>query len=521
MSIDSLSEVQGTIMTYTALHTERVPVDPHHPLPQLLVRLDETHTLRILGVHEPSEEQAENSSVYYFLARFPYPIAQIYEAKLQRILSLFNHLLPLGMLELNREEGIYFRHMLLAEEDVLDGLLGLDIVLALEQLLPQIFDWLAYVLAQREEEELDALTRERFRDIIRSIPTSPLAPLSQQRPARSRSSHVERWIFFSFFCAGLGLGLSGWLYGLLVGAFCLALGGLTHYLYKRFSEQQKLIETQQQELRFFWQLLESEHLKLQFCDQALERHRAEVAHKLSVLAQSPITYPSDIVKLRSQSLFLQELQNHLAERFFKLKLKRQELEHNRSQLLEQRQDLNSTESLSIDSDLSCEDQLMQSLKVTLEYLNFQVHFAAPQQMPSPTLFVSLREHLPPVSVYWLHHWVPGQSRGHSWMLCFDLALDLPAISPSRHNLQALMEIFNRFLPLGALIVSPHQQKLVLRYRFVRLKGDLSAILIMEILEVMASFGERLHKRVQEYISAAKPLELILAETEREFEALAR
>jgi len=532
--IDSLTEVQGALLTYTELHCEAVPADLHNPVAQLWVHLDAEYILRIFCANDAlSEAPADASSVYYFVSRFSCHLPPELHAELQRLLGVFNYLLPMGMLELHPEEGIFFRHMLLTEEPVLDGLLGLDIVLALKSLLPMVFGWLQQVIEQAPlNQSIQPQIRQSFRDLLQYLPAQePFNPhLQTPPPARQTSLNgFQNSSVLALSGSLLSTGLVAWAttnlsLGLLAGSLTI-LGGVGLGRYLNQNRQHKQAEQKKQkELQFFWQLLEVETIKLAYQDHALEQHRQHVIQKLAALATHPIVYPADVVRLRAQMRFLRELQSHLVERVHQLKLKRQELEDNRFQLVKERlslQRLPELDSLALmQTGFASEDMLMQNLVVTLDYLEFPVQVLSPLSSKSPLILVYMRSHLPPLVMGWTRHWHQApDSPQHSWMLSFELTLPGPVPLELWPQVQEILQVFNRFLPLGSLMSDRERQQISLRYRFVRLRGDLSAMLVLEILEVLASFGERLQQRLDECLQTRKDLAHILQETEAEFQAL--
>ena len=533
----SLDEIQGALITYTQLQTEQVEADAHHPVKQLLVRIASTqgdYLLRIFCANEVLETGGQDvSSVFYFLIRYPDEIPTPYLSEVNRLLGVLNHLLPLGTLELHSEEGLFFRHMLLTEERSLDGLLALEIILSLESLLPQIFDWVRQLLVQAVPGEIQGPLRDQlqdqFRNLLKQTPvleTLP-RPLSSEPPLQARPlPPALLWSLtlilglISALLVGFGL---GWHWAPLAGGLSLLTGfGLRQLAKQRRSHRQDLHE-QQRQLRFYWQLLEVESIKLAYQDQSLDQQQQQVEQKLAELAQHPIAYPADILRLRSQMRALRQLQTRLQHRGQQLRHKREDLEKSRFQLLQERLSLMPEAGpVTVPEPgpgFSSEDMLMQNLIVALEYLDFQVRtFSGRNDMP--VVLVTVRPQAPAIAIRWLQRWhLAAEAPKHTWMLCFDQTL--PVIIPLEAwpRVHELLRVFNRFLPLGALICDYAGNQITLRYRFVRLRGDLSTLLVMEILEVMATFGERLQLRLNECVVQQKHLETILAETEQDFQTL--
>lgn len=534
MQIDSLTEVLGAVLTYTDLQAEQIGSDEHNPIPQLMVHLSPHLSLRIFCANDAFSQtdlQGEVSSVYYFVVRYPETIAPELWGEVRRLLDVFNYLLPIGMLELHSQDGIFFRHMLLTEESVLDGLLALDIILALKFLLPHVFTWLQRVLMQPQaiSPELQQEIKQEFRRILKLLPAMEPV-LSSSLPARPQRANVFKpTIPATLAGTGATLLLSSilvpGLQGLaLLGGLCT----LMAYVFRRRYLKQLTGRKDQLELRFFWQLLEVEAVKLAYQDHSLDQHRQSVLQKLNELGGFSVTYPSDVLRLRTQMRSLRELQAHLSHRSQVLKEKRQELDKNRTQLQTQRRELlpelrafSPPAALELEeTGCASEDMLMQNLVVTLDYLDFPVRVLSGLPSHSPVVLVYLRPELPPMVVRWLRQWHQApDSPSHSWMLCFDLALGVRIPPESWGRVQELLRMFNRFLPLGSLICDHSHQRVILRYRFVRMRGDLSTMLVMEILEVMASFAERLQRRLHECLDENKHLDRILHETELDFQTL--
>jgi len=168
----SLGEIQGALLTYTELETEQLSPSHDNPVEQLVIHLTPDCPLRIFCANDilnNTTDPKNVSSVFYFISRFPLRVEAPFVKEVQRILGLLSPLLPLGALELHPEDGIFFRYMLLTEEAILDGLLALDIILALQQLLPLVFDWLTDVLSQNLpiSAEAQEKMRQHFRDLIK------------------------------------------------------------------------------------------------------------------------------------------------------------------------------------------------------------------------------------------------------------------------------------------------------------------------------------------------------------------
>lgn len=245
--------------------------------------------------------------------------------------------------------------------------------------------------------------------------------------------------------------------------------------------------------------------------------------KLAHLASEPVQFPSDIVRLREQMLFLRHLQSHLIQRSHQVKLKRQELQHNRTLLLQERKVLAlkaADPQLKTDSalaGLSSEDMLLQNLLVTLDYLDFKARFITSSEDVSPVLLVKMRPLLQPLTLRWVRPWhTQTPAPEYTWMLCLDQQIPIHIPESVWPRVKEVTRLFNRFLPLGSLIMDHQRSQVALRYRFIRLRGDLSPLLVMEIMEVMATFGERLQHCVQACIDGRRHIENILYEVEQEF-----
>lgn len=549
--MNSLDEIQAALIGYTSLQSEQLEPDEQHPVRQLLIRLGDAGSdcvLRLFCANNPGTGAAgplsangpaevlqagnEVSSVFYFVVRYPDELVPALAQELQRLLGVINQLLPLGTLELHSEEGLFFRHMLLNEEPLIDSLLALDIVLSIDALLPPIFDWIREILAHATPGELQEQMRGRFRQLLQQTPMletlelpPPASPPARRGPIASKT----------LYAAGLGLSLlstlatallAGPLWGIAIGLCVLAAASAGCLLYQQ--RQSRWLEKREQlrQLRFYWQLLEVEAIKLSHQDQALDQQQSQIELRLSELAAKPADYPSDILRLRQQMLSLRQLQSGLEQRDQQLKSRRRELEQSRYQLLRDRLSL-MPEADSLDAgpepskltpDFSAEDMLMQNLVVTLEYLDFQARTFS--RGGTPILEVIPRSGAPAISIRWLQRWhLAPRAPEHTWMLCFDLTLPVTIPTEAWPRVQELLQVFHRFLPLGTLICDYTRNHLTLRYRFVRLRGDLSTLLVMEILEVMGCFGEKLHQRLLECLDSQKQLATILSETESDFQAL--
>lgn len=542
--MSSLDELQGALITYTNLQAEQVEADAVHPVRQLLIKLNhpehETahesgheYVLRVFCANDVLEGlHDEISSVFYFVARYPDSIPAPFMRELNRLLSVINHLLPLGNLELHPEEGLFFRHMLLNEERSLDGLLGLDIVLGLEALLPKVFDWVHEVLTHVAPGEIQEQLRDKFKDLLTQIPILETLALPPPPEPHHNPGPLPQPLLYS-----LGLILSllvgaltssriGPIWGLMISLQLFLASRVLTQAYQRRYHQNRERREQQRQLRFYWQLLEVESIKLAHQDQSLDLQQQQILQKLEQLSAQPVDYPGDILRLRDQMRSLRQLQSQLNQRSHQLRQKREELEQSRFQLLRQRlslmpdaEPINPALNGLADS-FGSEDLLMQNLVVTLEYLDFQIQTLGHADNHSPVVQVSPRAGSPAITIRWLRRWhLAGVQPQNTWMLCFDLTLPNQIPPEAWPRIHELLRVFNRFLPLGALICDYARNRLTLRYRFVRLRGDLSTLLVMEILEVMSCFGERLQQRLSECISQSKHLETILDETEQDFQTL--
>lgn len=535
--MNSLAEVLGAVLTYTDLKIESTPLDEDNLVPQLKIQLEKELELRLfcandaLTASEPSESQGDMSSVYYFVARYPESISAPLSQQLGPLLEVFNLLLPIGMLEMHTHDGLFFRHILLTEDAILDGLLALDIIRALRGFLPPVFSWLKQVILQADlmSTELQSEIHRDFKSILDILPViEPVLSHFPQKPKAEWQNYLQHHVTPALLAgSGAALILTSILVPTLNTLAILGiLGSVMAYWWRqrslRFQESQK----EQKELRFFWQLLEVEAIKLAYQGHSLDLHKQSVSEKLTELSNQSVNYPSDILRLRSQILCLKQIQSHLIQRSTQLKHKREELENNRAHLHLQRRALmpmavSSSKIVALELEetgSASEDMLMQNLVVTLDYLGFPVRVLSEDH--SPLVLVYVRPDLPPMALRWLPQWHQAlEYPCHSWLLCFDLALNVSVSESLWPRVAELLRMFNRFLPLGSLMYDRKLQRVVLRYRFVRLRGDLSTMLVMEILEVMASFAERLQKRLYECRDANKHLERILHETELDFQSL--
>ncbi|MGV3526046.1 MAG: hypothetical protein ACO1RX_17635 [Candidatus Sericytochromatia bacterium] len=527
MSSQGLGEIQGALLSYTTLESEQLAADDGNPVTQLLVRLQGDTVLRIFCANDVLEAGAEEtSSVFYFVARYTGEVPLRMRAELVRLLGVLNQLLPLGTLELHPEEGVFFRHMLLAEDTVLDGLLALDVIRCLDVLLQHVFAWLTQVLTPEapSSPELQQQIRQQFRQLLQQLPLN--APPRVFPPPPKLPASAVKWQSYGLVLgiAAVVAGITGFLFN---GLWACVMGIGCALLLR--SQQHRFVKPshheQRRQLRFYWQLLEVESIKLDYQSHSLEQHRQQVHQKLLELAERPVDYPADVLRLRTQMRFLRQFQMHLLQRTQQVRHQREELEHSRSKLIQERAELLTPgpqpDLLPLKRELGAEDVLMQNLVVTLEYLDFAVQLVAPTSGTSPALLVHLRSDLPPVVISWLRAWSPenAPTPEHSWMICFDLVLPQQIPDTSWPRIYELLRLFNRFLPLGTLLCDYVNHQISLRYRFVRLRGDLSTLLVMEVLEVLATFGERLQQRLLECLAEDKHLETILYEAEQEFLAL--
>ncbi len=547
--LGSLAEVKGALLTYTDLEVKQIE-DAQREVEQLFIHLSENCTLRLFCANallqpnpssqpdpsnspSPSGHETEKvSSVFYFVSRYTEPISHVLNTELHRLLSVINRLLPIGALEVH-EEGVVFRYMLLSEERILDGLLALDVVRGLQQLLPAVFEWLDQLLHQPHPVSAQQLekVKSHFQDLLTRMPILQPVHLNQlPAPHRitQRGAHLQMALALSscLLVASLFVNATDWSTALvgsaLVGCMYVLIMRLWQHQYYRQARQRK----KRKQLQFSWQLLESEGIKFAYQEHVLEQHRHEIIEKLTGLKHEPVQYPSDIVRIREQTLFLRHLQSHLIQRAHQVKLKRKELQKNRTLLLQERKtlDVRSTQSpLHMDSalaGLSSEDMLLQNLLATLDYLDFKARFVSAEDDVSPVLLVKMRPLLQPLTLRWIRPWHEHQpAPEYTWMLCLDQQIPIYIPDEAWPRVREVVRLFNRFLPLGSLTLDYQRHQVALRYRFVRLRGDLSPLLVMEVMEVMATFAERLQHCVQSCLDGRVHIENILYEAEQEFLSL--
>lgn len=539
--LGSLAEVKGALLTYTHLNVEQLE-DDQQEIEQLFVALSASCTLRIFCANAllaaeaqepPASKEEKVSSVFYFVSRYPTAVPARFNSELRRLLSVMNQLLPIGGLEIH-DEGVVFRYMLLSEDRILDGLLSLDIIQGLEKILPAVFEWLDALLQEENpSENQKSQVKQHFQHLLSQMPILNPVPLTQVTPSPGHSrwgiAQLQLWFAVSscLLMATLFMNFD------FLTAFFGALGISLAYtfimrLWQQQHQHQQVQENRRRQLQFSWQLLESEGIKFAYQEHVLEQHRHEMIQKLAHLASEPIQFPSDIVRLREQMLFLRHLQSHLIQRAHQVKMKRQELQQNRTLLLQERKVLalkSADPQLKTDSalaGLSSEDMLLQNLLVTLDYLDFKARFITTPEDLSPVLLVKMRPLLQPLTLRWVRPWHSlTPTPEYTWMLCLDQQIPIHIPESAWPRVKEVTRLFNRFLPLGSLIMDHQRSQVSLRYRFVRLRGDLSPLLVMEVMEVMATFGERLQHCVQACLDGRRHIENIVYEAEQEFLTLQR
>lgn len=535
--LGSLAEVKGALLTYTHLNVEQIEDSPQDNIEQLLIALSPSCTLRVFCANTllppereqpPTSKEEKVSSVFYFVSRYPASIPIRFNSELRRLLSVLNQLLPIGGLEIH-DEGVMFRYMLLSEERILDGLLALDVIQGLQKILPAVFEWLDTLLQEESPSEKQKhQIKQRFQHLLSQMPLLNPVPLTQvslsPKTPRRGTAQLQLWFALSSCLLMATLFMNFDFLTAFFGSLGIAMAyTLIMRLWQQQYNQQQIRENRRRQLQFSWQLLESEGIKFAYQEHVLEQHRHEMIQKLAHLASEPIQFPSDIVRLREQMLFLRHLQSHLIQRAHQVKLKRQELQQNRTLLLQERKVLAlkaADPQLKTDSalaGLSSEDMLLQNLLVTLDYLDFKARFITTPEDISPVLLVKMRALLQPLTLRWVRPWhTQTPAPEYTWMLCLDQQIPIHIPENAWPRVKEVTRLFNRFLPLGSLIMDHQRNQVSLRYRFVRLRGDLSPLLVMEIMEVMATFGERLQHCVQACLEGRRHIENILYEAEQEF-----
>lgn len=504
-------------------------------------------------VRLPQEDHAPSTGILYFFSEFALPGENFSSAELAKLLSYLNYILPLGSLELSPARSIYYRYGLLTEAPWVESRSATDIVLLLDQLLPRFKAWLEKILTGQPPISADLYQelRHDFQDLLNHRVRSRVAYPPARSLPRERLSEIRHGLGYfgvGFTAVVASTLLTPWMgssLGLGLGLLTLIPGfGL---VYRSQMNHRKLhrIQKKQAKFEFYFQILESEQTRVSSHIQQIQSYRDQNDFSLMHMRQSAPESPSQLLRLHTQSKQIVAFQERLLERSTDLKKRKADLELSTEHLkLEHQLFVSGLEQKTNASVVvrSPEIQpfveeplwpLLLRLASMLNYLDFQTTPCPhPEDSAKGVLLVDLPQRPQALQISALADWLPTEEFGsqvleketqqapqQSMMLCFQVGLDL-ALPPDKLNETAeLLVHFNRFLPIGAIQLQPQTREIVFRHHFVRLQGDISNFLIIEILEILSFFSQKIGEKLNDFFHSDKTMSEILSDTETEFLSL--
>lgn len=504
-------------------------------------------------VRLPQEEHAPSTGILYFFSEFALPGENFSSADLAKLLSYLNYILPLGSLELSPARSIYYRYGLLTEAPWVESRSATDIVLLLDQLLPRFKAWLEKILTGQPPISADLYQelRHDFQDLLNHRVRSRVAHPPARSLPRERLSEIRHGLGYfgvGFTAVVASTLLTPWMgssLGLGLGLLTLIPGfGL---VYRSQMNHRKLhrIQKKQAKFDFYFQILESEQTRVSSHIQQIQSYRDQNDYSLMHMRQSAPESPSQLLRLHTQSKQIVAFQERLLQRSTDLKKRMADLELSTEHLkLEHQLFVSGLEQKTNASVLAGSSEiqtlgeeplwpLLLRLASMLNYLDFQTTPCPhPEDPAKGVLLVDLPNRPQALQISALADWLPSEEfvpqasetelqpeSQQSMMLCFQVGLDL-ALPPDKLNETAeLLVHFNRFLPIGAIQLQPQTREIVFRHHFVRLQGDISNFLIIEILEILSFFSQKIGEKLNDFFHSDKTMNEILSDTETEFLSL--
>lgn len=479
----------------------------------------------------PPEDQTPQTGILYFFCEFALAGENASTAELAKLLSYLNYVLPLGSLELSPNRSIYYRYGLLTEVPWIESRSATDIVLLLEELLPRLKAWLDKVLNPVPPVSADLFQelRSDFQDLLQlRLRTGNPHPVS--RPvSRERLSELRHGLgyfgvgFTAVVASTLLTPLIGSSWGLGLGLLTLLPGFGLIYRSQMKSRQIQRVQKKQAKFDFYFQILASEQARVNTHLAQIQSYRDHNDYALMHLRQSAPESPGQLLRLHTQSKQIVEFQERLLERSTDLKKRKADLELSTEHLeLEQQLFLSELETplpSKVPEHPAPLWQLLLRLSTMLDYLDFQTTPSPhPEDPDKGVLLVDLPQRPQALQISAHTDWITGEPT-QSMMLCFQVALNLTMPPHKRNETAELLVHFNRFLPIGAIQLHPHTHEIVFRHHFVRLQGDISNFLIIEILEIISFFSQKLSEKLNVFFHSDKSMSEILSDTETEFLSL--
>lgn len=537
---DLLSMIQALLLAEDLAEAEIVTADSEQPQ-RLLVPLNldtETPLLLQLLVTEPventhPENNTPSAAILYFFAEIPLTESAAVRAEVPPLLALLNPLLPLGSLEISSRHNLYYRYGLLHEMVWPDPRSAIEIIATLKETLPPLTHYLQQVLQATPplpSGRLEDLQQE-FRQLL-SQRTSPW-PILPVHPLKPKVSPLLRfslaYLGMAILALTLGTLATAWSYpllGLSIGLMLLLPGFATVWFYQQKARQQLQQQKLQQKFKFYLHILETERLRVLSHQNQIERQRDSLDYALMHQRQTLPDTPQQLLRLHQRLKQLISCQEQLMQMLTGLKKRLRDLELSRENLLQEIHNLSQPLSeafLPKSPELEDTSQpqelislLLLKLASLLNYLDFESQtWPASAELPT-YLQVSMTHSL--ILISGRTDWKQPQSSTvpQTWMLQFEAPLMLSVPEAQLRPVQELLIHFNRFLPVGSASFDRRRKQVVLRHRFVRLQGDMSNFLVIEILEMLDFFARKLKDKLQYFLEKSPPLEDILQQLESEF-----
>lgn len=538
-SFELLSLIQGLLLAENLIEARIVSTESEQPY-RLLVPLNDPESpilLQLLVTDVPEVEQPENTSpsarILYFFAEIPLVESAIGCEQIPFLLALLNPLLPLGSLEISHRSLLYFRYGFLYEENWPDPRSMLEIIMILKEILPRVAHYLQQVfrsplpISDSHLEHLKQVFRELLSHRAAAGPALPLHPIKTHYSLLLRFSLA--YLGMAILALGLGTLATAWrtpVFGLCIGLMLLLPGFATVWFYQQRARHQRYLQKQQQKFRFFLHILETERLRMQSHQEQVEQQRDLLDYALLQLRQIQPETPQQLVRLHQHLKLFLSNQEYLMHQLTDLKKRLQDVALSQDNLLQEINNLPQsqsqpllTESQEADSSSDPIEALLLKLASLLNYLDFETQvWRATTALPAH-LQVCMPHAQILISGYmdWSRTWLDTPAQ--TWLILFEAPLLVSVPDARLRAVQELLIHFNRYLPVGAAYVDRRRGQVVLRYCFIRLQYDISNFLVIEILEMLDFFAQKLTEKLTYFLEHSPPLEEMLKQLEAEFIAL--
>ncbi|PIQ24125.1 hypothetical protein COW36_10865 [bacterium (Candidatus Blackallbacteria) CG17_big_fil_post_rev_8_21_14_2_50_48_46] len=513
----------------------------------LVLRLDpdshEPLELQIFSTHPPvgvlQDSSPPSAGILYFFCEFPHHFEAEQASESTRLISYLNELLPLGSLEITAEGKLYYRYGLLTEVSWPDIRSALEISVCLAQILPEIRAYLSKILSAEPpvKPEFYQELRKQFRMLLNQKATRRTLP-EMVVPPHEWSSNSRYGLayfligFLSVVCSTLATPWVGSNTGLYLGLLILTPGFFAVYHQHQKQRKNERLLKRRAKFNFYFQMLESEHLRAQSHAQELNQQRDSVDYSSMNMRQTSPDTPNQLLRLHQGLNHLVQFQERLIQYQTEVKKRLEELELSQEHLKLEYQ-LFLSEQANAQAELppdlpELKPELQQDLiwpqlkKLTtiLNFLEFQSLAQEPLATEPGFLQVQLPHNKTRLLIQAHKDWqTPTPEPLHTWMLTFSAPLELKIPLEEMQRVRELLVHFNRFMPIGSVRLDSENQKVILCHHFIRLQGDISNFLLIEILEILNFFSLKLEEKLKHFLNSQKSLPEMLQELETEFISL--